>query len=264
MTRKETIDAAVAHALERLRQNPETRYLEVIDVQLPVIERTVETAIEAVGGDVDRIGRHVFSRVYTEWVTWKPANEVHGLFAAARLTSVEAAEVLGVDRTTTFRAASSGQVRDARQEPRPGSINPPWVATEAAWRDWFKTRRSAGRPPEPPIESREWAVKRWGRRPYYMPEYIAAYDKLSAMGLEPKTFRKIARMIGTCVFHYEDMQDRRDHLTMVKNACPPGWDADYPNAGNGYTVPESAIQVGVMDTDGGRGRTALYIFPVKS
>lgn len=62
-------------------------------------------------------------------------------------TSTQAARELGLDRSTAFRAAASGQVPGARRVPRPGTINAPWVATEAAWRHWYDHRRPAGRPP---------------------------------------------------------------------------------------------------------------------
>lgn len=62
------------------------------------------------------------------------------------LTSVQAAALLGVDRITTQKAARNGHVPGARREPKPGTINPPWVASEAAWRKWHDNRRPAGRP----------------------------------------------------------------------------------------------------------------------
>lgn len=62
-------------------------------------------------------------------------------------TSTEAARHLGVHRDTTRRAAASGQVPGARREPRPGAINPPWVATREAWTEWYRHRKPAGRPP---------------------------------------------------------------------------------------------------------------------
>ena len=62
------------------------------------------------------------------------------------LTSTEAARLLGVHRDTTRRAAASGQVPGAYQEPRPGTINPPWVATREAWEIWHRNRRPVGRP----------------------------------------------------------------------------------------------------------------------
>lgn len=65
------------------------------------------------------------------------------------LTSVQAAKILGTDRTTTRRAAAEGKVGGARQEARFGSINPPWVAAETAWREWWKNRRTVGRPRGP-------------------------------------------------------------------------------------------------------------------
>ena len=61
-------------------------------------------------------------------------------------TSTEAARQLGVHRDTTRRAAASGQVPGAHQEPRPGSIQAPWVATREAWEYWYTHRRPAGRP----------------------------------------------------------------------------------------------------------------------
>lgn len=63
-----------------------------------------------------------------------------------RITSVQAAKLLGTDRTTTQRAARNGEVQGAVQEPRTGSINAPWVATEAAWTAWHRSRRPVGRP----------------------------------------------------------------------------------------------------------------------
>ena len=60
--------------------------------------------------------------------------------------SPEAAKELGVDRTTTFRAAAAGLVPGARREPRPGTINAPWVAPLSAWREWYENRRGPGRP----------------------------------------------------------------------------------------------------------------------
>lgn len=62
------------------------------------------------------------------------------------LTSTEAAREFGVNRSTTFRAAASGQVPGARRVPRPGTINAPWVATREAWRQWYESRRPPGRP----------------------------------------------------------------------------------------------------------------------
>lgn len=70
-------------------------------------------------------------------------------------TSTEAAEKLGVSVATTRRAASAGNVSGAHQEARPGSINPPWVASEIAWREWYTERRPAGRPVE---QGARWAA----------------------------------------------------------------------------------------------------------
>lgn len=62
------------------------------------------------------------------------------------LTSPQAAGELGLDRSTTFRAAASGLVAGAHREERPGAINTPWVATREAWRQWYDSRRPPGRP----------------------------------------------------------------------------------------------------------------------
>lgn len=61
-------------------------------------------------------------------------------------TATEAARHLNLHRDTTSSAAR--KVRGARQEPRPGSIQAPWVASEEAWREWYLTRKPAGRPPQ--------------------------------------------------------------------------------------------------------------------
>lgn len=65
------------------------------------------------------------------------------------MTSVEAARALGLAASTTRNAAAAGKVRGAYQDPRPGSINPPWVATEEAWQQWYDSRRPVGRPKQP-------------------------------------------------------------------------------------------------------------------
>lgn len=64
--------------------------------------------------------------------------------AAELLTAPTAAVELGVHRDTTSRAANLGQVTGARL------IGPAWVATRAAWQEWFENRRPAGRPKKPP------------------------------------------------------------------------------------------------------------------
>jgi hypothetical protein len=56
------------------------------------------------------------------------------------LTSVQAAELHGTAASTTRNAAAAGRVAGARQ------IGGTWVATEAEWREWYETRRPAGRP----------------------------------------------------------------------------------------------------------------------
>lgn len=66
---------------------------------------------------------------------------------AQLLTSTEAAELFSLERSTTRKAANSGEVEGSRQEPRPGTINPPWVATRGAWQKWYDNRRPVGRPP---------------------------------------------------------------------------------------------------------------------
>lgn len=63
-----------------------------------------------------------------------------------RWTSVEAAYVLGVDPATTRKAAAGGHVHEARKENRHFTINPPWVASEEAWRTWYENRQPTGRP----------------------------------------------------------------------------------------------------------------------
>lgn len=63
-----------------------------------------------------------------------------------KVTSTQAAQLFGVDRATTRKAAAYGHVQDAKQEARVGAINPPWVATREAWQHWFDNRRPAGRP----------------------------------------------------------------------------------------------------------------------
>jgi len=56
------------------------------------------------------------------------------------LTSVQAAAIHGTAASTTRNAAAAGRVAGARQ------IGGTWVATEAEWREWYETRRPAGRP----------------------------------------------------------------------------------------------------------------------
>lgn len=62
------------------------------------------------------------------------------------ITSTQAAREFGVHRVTTAQAAAAGRVPGARREPRPGTINAPWVATREAWQQWYDQRRPAGRP----------------------------------------------------------------------------------------------------------------------
>lgn len=58
------------------------------------------------------------------------------------LTSVQAAEAFGLSPSTTRNAAAAGKVSGAYPDTtRTGTINPPWVATEAAWREWAATIR---------------------------------------------------------------------------------------------------------------------------
>lgn len=69
------------------------------------------------------------------------------------LTAPEAAEALGVHRDTTRRAAEGGDVDGARL------IGKAWVATRAAWEQWFVHRRPAGRPSKQGGDSmRQFAV----------------------------------------------------------------------------------------------------------
>jgi hypothetical protein len=167
------------------------------------------------------------------------------------LTSVQAAALLGVDRVTAQKAARAGKVEGAKQEPRPGAINPPWVATEHAWRTWHENRRPAGRPPkeDTPV--------------FEKPDDKSAYEKLIAMNLDPRTTRRITRMIGTHEYHMEDRQDLMDSVNFVRNdlkRCSlSGWAAGCLEQGEAW--PANAIQVGFVDTWGGKRHTPLYIYP---
>lgn len=62
------------------------------------------------------------------------------------LTAPKAADLLGVHRDTTLRAAKRGDVEGAYQTELPGIMGRPWVATRDAWQEWFGNRRRAGRP----------------------------------------------------------------------------------------------------------------------
>lgn len=175
-----------------------------------------------------------------------------------RLTSVEAAEMLGVDRSTTYRAASSGLVEGAAQEERVGTINPPWVATEAAWRNWFENKRKPGRPD---VTDRSWAVERFGRQTMYMPWYLDAYDRLSALGLDKKTFRAIAVMIGRHEYTWECDDDRAIAIHYVQSECPNAWVAKCQRSGQ--QLPDNGIVVGMIQRAGGSYQN-LYVCPANT